>query len=61
LRVDHVLSYKVPKEDENLDELTQKMHEKGVAPAVMKDYEEKLTGDNSPTLTSEDDRDVAGD
>lgn len=40
MRVDHVLSYKVPKEDEDLDELTSKIHEKGVAPDTMQEYQE---------------------
>ena len=39
MRVDHVLSYKVPKEDEDLDELTQKIHERGVAPDTMREYD----------------------
>merc|ERR1712150_213173 len=35
LRVDHVQAYKVPKDDEEIDELTEKIREKGVAPEVM--------------------------
>ncbi|XP_076820323.1 RNA-binding motif protein, X-linked 2-like [Clavelina lepadiformis] len=42
MRVDHVMSYKVPKEDEDIDELTQKVREKGVAPDVMDEYETKV-------------------
>ena len=37
MRVDHVEEYKVPKEDEkneHNDELTNKIHEHGVAPQV---------------------------
>jgi len=45
MRVDHVEEYKVPKEDEkneHNDELTNKIHEHGVAPQVMHMYEEKV-------------------
>lgn len=40
IRVDHIMDYKVPKEDEEIDELTMKIREKGVAPQVMNEYEE---------------------
>ena len=51
LRVDHVLSYKVPKEDEQLDELTRKIHEEGVAPVGMEEDAEKSASDNTPSPT----------
>ena len=47
--MDHVLAYKVPKEDDNLDELTQKIHEKGVAPSTMKEYEETSNKGEPPS------------
>ena len=31
-------AYKVPKQDDEIDELTEKMREKGVAPQVMHEY-----------------------
>nr|CAB3265487.1 RNA-binding motif protein, X-linked 2 [Phallusia mammillata] len=40
IRVDHIMDYKVPKEDEEIDELTMKIREKGVAPHVMGEYQE---------------------
>jgi len=55
LRVDHVEEYKVPKEDEkneHNDELTNKIHEHGVAPQVMHMYNKK---EKEEIVESEDD------
>uniref|UniRef100_H2Y908 RRM domain-containing protein n=1 Tax=Ciona savignyi TaxID=51511 RepID=H2Y908_CIOSA len=41
IRVDHVMAYQVPKEEEDIDELTEKIREQGVAPDVMREYEKK--------------------
>ena len=56
LRVDHVLAYKVPKEDDDLDELTQKIHERGVAPDVIADLVEQQPtgGETSPQIVISD-------
>nr|XP_039256451.1 RNA-binding motif protein, X-linked 2-like isoform X2 [Styela clava] len=34
IKVDHVLNYKPPKDDDDVDELTRQMREEGVAPKV---------------------------
>ena len=46
LRVDHVAEYRKPKEDDNTDEVTKKLHEEGCAPR---------TPSPSPPLDSDED------
>ena len=52
-----MLAYKVPKENEDLDEMTVKMHEKGVAPEVMEEYEKPCKSESPDEVLISDDSD----
>ena len=47
LRVDHVSEYRKPKDDEELDETTQKLREEGCAPKTPPSQEEEEAEDDS--------------